>query len=464
MSEGLPEGWATVSFEDCVEILDAQRKPVKAADRQRRIKGKAENALFPYYGATGLAGYIDDFLFDEELLLVGEDGVPFYDLTKKKSYIITGKSWVNNHAHVVKAIDMLSSNIFLKHYLDQFDYHGYVTGTTRLKLNQGEMKKIPVPLPPLNEQKRIADKLDTVLAAVGRVKDRLEKAEALLKRFRQSVLNAATTGKLTEEWRAALGGEGDYLVKNNAECLPLHEVPSSWSWCLLKEISDINSGVTKGGKQKAGKKIKVPYLRVANVQRGFLDLNEVKEIEILEEHVQKYLLKYGDVLFTEGGDRDKLGRGWVWFGDLPICIHQNHIFRARLNDELALSKYVSWYGNSQGLNYFLHSGVQVVNLANINKTILGNLPIAIPPLKEQQEIVLRVERLFGSADKIEERLAQTRKRVERLESALLAKAFRGELVPQDPSDEPASELLKRIKAERDQQEQQVKPRRRKRAG
>src|SRR5205085_6907961 len=106
----------------------------------------------------------------------------------------------------------------------------------------------------------------------------------------------------------------------------------------------------------------VPYLRVANVQRGFLDLGEVSKIDATEEEVAELRLEEGDVLFNEGGDRDKLGRGWIWRGELPDCIHQNHVFRARIRSGLADPKYLSWYGNSAGQAYFIAEGKQTTNL------------------------------------------------------------------------------------------------------
>ncbi len=145
----LPKGWAEVALEKCVDVLDNERVPINSDERNKRI-GK-----IPYYGATGQVGWIDDFLFDEELLLIGEDGAPFFEKSKSISYIISGESWVNNHAHVLRALTEITTNPFLKYYLNQFDFTDYVNGTTRLKLTQGSMKEIPVFLPPLNEQKRM---------------------------------------------------------------------------------------------------------------------------------------------------------------------------------------------------------------------------------------------------------------------------------------------------------------------
>lgn len=199
-------------------------------------------------------------------------------------------------------------------------------------------------------------------------------------------------------------------------------------------------------KFKNRKTVMLPYLRVANVQDGFLDLSEIKEIETLPEDIEKYKLEDGDILFTEGGDRDKLGRGTVWRNHIKGCIHQNYIFRARPYHYSILSDYISLATKSDyARSYFFSNASQTVNLASINLTTLGNVPIAIPPLPEQHEIVCRVEALFKKADEIEVRYKKAKAFVDKLTQSILAKAFLGELVPQHPNDEPASVLLERIR-------------------
>jgi type I restriction enzyme S subunit len=289
-----------------------------------------------------------------------------------------------------------------------------------------DIRSFVIPIAPLAEQKRIADKLEAVLGRVDACRARLDRVPALLKRFRQSVLASATSGGLTAEWRMTNG------------------VNDKWQEVSLGEIADVQGGVTKDSKKQSSADEEVPYLRVANVQRGYINLAEIKTIRIPSNRLPSLLLKEGDVLFNEGGDLDKLGRGWIWEGQIPRCSYQNHVFRARLYNPEDQPKYISWWGNYRGLDYFLRSGKQTTNLASINKSMLCNLPISLPSPAEQQEIVRRVEDLFAFADRIEARLATAQKTVERLTPATLAKAFRGELVPQDPNDEPASALLERL--------------------
>ncbi|MCE2484153.1 MAG: restriction endonuclease subunit S [Desulfurellaceae bacterium] len=165
-----PSCWAATRLAFIAECLDYMRKPVNGTEREQRIANKSQSELFPYFGATQQQGWIDDYIFDEELVLLGEDGVPFFEPLRKKAYLIAGKFWVNNHAHVFRTI--LVSHPYLVHYLNVFDYSGRVVGATRSKLNQAKALDIPIMLPPLAEQHRIVAKVDELMALC----DRLEAA------------------------------------------------------------------------------------------------------------------------------------------------------------------------------------------------------------------------------------------------------------------------------------------------
>ena len=234
-------------------------------------------------------------------------------------------------------------------------------------------------------------------------------------------------------------------IKPDTKNLP--ELPEGWAWASLSQIAYIAGGMTKNSRTVPENGREVPYLRVANVQRGFLNLSEIKTIFADEPTIAELRLETGDVLFTEGGDRDKLGRGWIWQGEISECIHQNHIFRARpiLDFE---SRFISWYGNTFGQTYFTDEGKQTTNLASINKTTLGALPVPIPPKDEQQVIVELALRLLESLSELNDVVETHMKQVPRLRQAILHTAFTGQLVSQDPNDEPASVLLERIRAER----------------
>lgn len=191
----IPQNWRWCILEEVSECLDNFRKPINATERAAR-KG-----TIPYYGATGQIGWIDDFLTDEPLVLLGEDGAPFLDTFKDKAYLIEGKAWVNNHAHILRSYFGNFGNSYLKYYLNTFDFAGYVTGTTRLKLTQSKMKNIPIPLPPLAEQKRIVERLDSLFAKLDAAKKILQDIVDGYEIRRAAILHRAFTGKLTADFR-----------------------------------------------------------------------------------------------------------------------------------------------------------------------------------------------------------------------------------------------------------------------
>jgi type I restriction enzyme S subunit len=231
-----------------------------------------------------------------------------------------------------------------------------------------------------------------------------------------------------------------------------HGLADNWSVRLLSEISEIQGGIQVGKKRVGNIDIvKVPYLRVANVQRGWLNLNEIKVIAVTPEERDRLLLRKGDVLMNEGGDRDKLGRGWVWDGQISECIHQNHVFRIRLHAGVLPPEFVSYFANERGLQYFFDEGTQTTNLASISRRKVGALPVPVPPFDEALEIVRRIETSFSWLDRVTADHASASRLLPKLDAAILSKGANGELVRQDQNDEPASELLMRVKARRSEQ-------------
>lgn len=313
------------------------------------------------------------------------------------------------------------------------------SGTTnQVELNRAEIIATALPLPPLAEQKRIVAKLDALSAKSARARTELARIETLVSRYKQAVLTKAFSGELTAVQFAEVDG-GRRLGH-----------PPHWKQMQLGEIADIKSGITLGKKRKPDEQLlELPYLRVANVQRGWLDLREIKTIEVTAKEADALFLREGDVLMNEGGDRDKLGRGWVWDGQIPDCIHQNHVFRVRLASGTVPPCFLSYYANEFGQKHFFDEGKQTTNLASISKSKLSAMTVPIPPFEEATEIVRRIESAFARIDRLAKEAKRALELVGRLDDAILTKAFRGELVPQDENDEPAELLLTRIRAERE---------------
>jgi type I restriction enzyme, S subunit len=373
----------------------------------------------------------------------------------------------------------------------------HITKWTRSTAGQAgisgsDLKQMPLPVGPLNEQRRIVDALDSYLTRLEAASEGLKRVEANLKRYRASVLRAAVEGRLVpneaelakkegrsyepaavllsrvlrerrSRWVASelakmeakgeLAKSDEWTARYDEPAAPdatsLPDLPEGWCWSTVDQLADVQGGIQKGKQRQGSERLRdVPYLRVANVQRGFLDLGQVRTIAASDDEIERLQLQPGDVLFNEGGDRDKLGRGWVWSGEIGECIHQNHVFRARLWTSDYLPKLLSWYGNSSGQKYFFDEGKQTTNLASLNSTKLRRLPVPVPPNAEQAAISTEVERHLSEIDSSDNIVRASLQRLSRLRQAILKWAFEGKLVEQDPKDEPASVLLDRIRQER----------------
>lgn len=374
-------------------------------------------------------------------------------------------------------------------------------GATVPGVAKPQIESFSIPLAPVQEQARIVEKLEKLIFDLDSGVTDLLAAQADLVRYRQTLLKSALDGSLTADWRdarakinestetgvqllerllverrtrwevsqhARLKEQGktiqkDWQAKYPEPILPdmtsLPELPSGWAWASLDMIGEIVSGVAKGTKRDSNISLReVPYLRVANVQRGYLDLNEVKTILATDDEIAELTLKDGDVLFNEGGDRDKLGRGWVWHDEIPGCIHQNHVFRMRPYLPEILPELVSYHGNSFGKAWFQTAGKQTTNLASINIGILRSFPVPIPPAIEQRQILSRLRHLLDKLNMQEKSVELGLTSSENQRKNILKAAFSGELTPQDPQDEPAKLLLARISTERVERVKQPQPR------
>ncbi len=194
--------------------------------------------------------------------------------------------------------------------------------------------------------------------------------------------------------------------------------PEHWAVEIFDSVAVVIGGLTKGRNLK-GKDVKLyPYLRVANVQRGYFALEVMKDILIPIEEYDKYKLNTGDLLITEGGDWDKVGRTAIWEGQIDQCLHQNHVFKARVKSDLLLNRWVEFVFNSAiGRQFFAKSSKQTTNLASINMTQLRSFPLPIPPLEEQKRIVKKVDKLMALCDQLEQRLTQSYSDAEKLMEA-----------------------------------------------
>jgi type I restriction enzyme, S subunit len=264
---------------------------------------------------------------------------------------------------------------FLFFYLLHPDVRHYVTermegSTGRKRVPEDVLLDLPIPNTGLDEQIAIADSLEAVQLASA-LESHSERASRNLKR-------AAMRDLFTKGLRRDPQVETEFGL-----------VPETWLSMALDDCAKVQTGVAKGRKFENAEMVDVPYLRVANVQDGHLDLSEMKLIHIRRSEVERYRLQTGDVVLTEGGDFDKLGRGFIWRGELDLCVHQNHVFAVRPDRKRLLPDFFAYLAQSAyGKAYFLKVAHKTTNLACINSTKLKAFPVLIPPtLDEQREIV-----------------------------------------------------------------------------
>lgn len=267
-------------------------------------------------------------------------------------------------------------------------------GSTHQTIYQKDAASLQVVMPPLEEQRAIADHLDR---ETGRVDTLIEEQQRLIEmlRERRSSVIAARLEPLGHMTR-------------------------------LKHVSTVQTGITLSGEGDPADS-EWPYLRVANVQIGRVDLREVKTVRVPAERAEAAMLRSGDVLMTEGGDIDKLGRGALWRGDVPNMLHQNHIFAVRPSEALHSEFLVAWLDGPVARTYFRTTAKQTTNLAGTNKWTLGNLPLPVPPVEEQRRVVAE---LGEQTAKIDTTIAETEQFINlarERRSALITAAVTGQI-------------------------------------
>lgn len=463
----LPDGWEWVRLVEVTDVLDHMRQPVSKKERETRIAGKPSEDLFPYYGATQQAGWIDDYIFDEELVLLGEDGAPFLEPGRPKAYIISGKSWVNNHAHVLRGRGILNS--YLAVCLNTTDYRSLVTGTTRLKLNRSKMLSIGIPLAPLAEQKRITAKVDQLMALCdelevrkstcgeeritlngaclnaltssdadtarngwGRISNNFEllyDSPETVSTLRQSILQLAVMGRLVpqnpnDEPASALlkkiKMEREKLIKQGKIKKPKplspikpnevpYELPRAWEWVRLGALSSrIHYGYTAPG---IAAKRGVRLLRITDIQNDRVNWDTVPTCRIEEGRIRDYGLCNGDVLIARTGGT--IGKSYLVNGLAVRAVFASYLIRVVPSKGL-YPAYLKHFLGSELYWRQLHGSSMGTGQPNVNGTALRFLLVPLPPIAEQKRIVDKANQLMALCDELEARLARSRSTAESL--------------------------------------------------
>lgn len=392
MALNQPSKWEWVNFEEAVEIWDSLRKPINSKERAQRISDKNQEELYPYYGATGQVGYIDSYLSDGEYVLLGEDGAPFLDPVANKAYLIHGKAWVNNHAHVLRS---KYNNKFLCYYLNQFNYNGFVTGTTRYKLTQAAMKRIPIPVPSPDEQERIVSKIEELFSRLDASVAELQTAKEKLKVYRQAVLKDALSSK--EGW---------------------HKY----------HFSDLMEGVRNGYGKKPDDAGKYRILRISSVRPGKVDLSDYRTNQAPFD--KNELIAENDLLFTRyNGSLEYVG--------VCACVPQLQENYAYPDKIIKCTPKLKNKYHSKFIQYCMNQGQVREYIRSKIKTTSGQKGIAgsdikkavlwLPELSVQEIIVKKIDAKMSVCDSIEQAIDTSLRQAESLRQSILKQAFEGNL-------------------------------------
>ncbi len=343
------------------------------------------------------------------------------------------------------------------------------SSTTLPIINKTKFLQLQIYLAPPDEQKRIVEKVEELFSRLYAGVKSLERIKIQLKTYRRSVLKKAFEGKLTEKWRenSKKPHPGNTKKKKVNEFNRKNgfriKIPESWIWKNIDAVSEsLKNGIYKPKSYYNNNG--VPCLRMYNIYEGKLNRKNVKRMELDETEIEDYKLSENDILLNRLNSRELVGKSAVVTKEFEGDIFESKNIRVKLKNEIVDSKYVNFWINFHGRNYFNCNLQQTTGMASINQKQLSALPIPVPPIVEQKKIVEEIERRFFTMDKIEEIVDKSLIRAQRLNQSILKKAFEGRLVPQNPEDVSASELFKRITKEKrkaEEKEREAKKKRRK---
>ena len=371
----LPKGWCFTNIGELLINRDGERKPVSSA-----IRSKQSNKIYDYYGAAGVIDKIDDYLFDEKLLLIGEDGANLLSKSKNNAFFAEGKYWVNNHAHVLDATD---KNLleYVAIVINAIKLDDYITGSAQPKLSQDNLNKIPIVLPPLSEQKRIMEAIIHWSLLIEQIEQNKIDLQASIKQAKSKVLDLAIHGKLVsqdpnDEPASELLKRINPKAEITCDNPQYGKLPKGWCLCKISSVVDIVNG-------KSQKNVESPTGKYPIYGSGGI-IGKAME----------YTCLAGSTIIGRKGTINH-----------PIFVEENFwnvdtAFGMKANNQILEDKYFYCF-----CLYFDFSKLDKSSaLPSLTKTAIGNLILPIPPLAEQQRIVAKIEELFSQLDKIESSL------------------------------------------------------------
>ena len=393
----MPSGWCFTNIEELLINRDGERKPVSSA-----IRSKQKNKVYNYYGAAGIIDKVDGFIFDERLLLIGEDGANLLSRSKDNAFFAEGKYWVNNHAHVLDATDKNLLD-FVAIVINAMKLDDYITGSAQPKLSQDKLNKIPIALPPLQEQKRIVKELNHWFSLVTCIECNKDNLQNTIKQTKSKILDLAIHGKLvpqnpTEE-------PANELLKRinpNAEITSdnghYQKLPKGWCLCDLSSLCKI-----KGGKRiprgRTFSKERTPhiYIRVSDMKNNTIITTDLKYIDDdVYQTIKNYTISSSDLYLTIAGTIGHVGIVPKQFDGMNLTENA-----AKLTGIICDKKYLLYSLLSSTAQEHFKSRFHQVAQPKLSIETASSTMIYLPPLKEQHRIVSQIEEIFAQLDTIE---------------------------------------------------------------
>ena len=384
----VPEGWVWTTIGDILINRDGERIPVSSA-----IRKKQNAKLYDYYGAAGVIDKVDDYLFNERLLLVGEDGANLLSRSKDNAFFAEGKYWVNNHAHIIDASDKRLLD-YIALYINAIPLDMYVTGSAQPKLNQDNLNRISVPLPPLAEQFRIVQAVEECKRIVNGIENNQIELQEAIDQTKQKILSLAIAGKLvsqdpSDEPAIVLMKRINPAFQASDNLHYAGELPNGWCFSTIGDLFRHNTGKALNGKDQVGEELR--YITTSNLYWDRFDLNEVRTMPFTEAEKEKCRATKGDLLVCEGGD---VGRAAIWPHDFDVMI-QNHIHRLRPREDISVRFYYYIFLLYKQMGLIGGKGIAILGLSSRE---LDKMVVPVPPVPEQHRIVTVIENLFAQMD------------------------------------------------------------------
>ncbi|MDE9450433.1 restriction endonuclease subunit S [Aliiroseovarius sp. Z3] len=503
MSE-LPSGWVSVTISDLGEVVSGGTPSTKVPEywggdivwfSPADLTGYTRKTI-----RTGAKNITEKGLANSSAKLMPAGSILFSSRAPIGYVAISMSECATNQGFKSLVPSKHISSDYVFHYLKSAKQlaEKHASGTTFKEVSGRAFARLPVPLPPIDEQRRIVEKIEQLFGLLDKGEESLRVARDKAGLYRQSLLKHAFEGHLTADWRAANpdkleapetlltriqeerdtrykqalddwqdamakwraeGEEGKKPAKPKrlAEVIGKPQIPDDlaqhcfedWTWLPVSDVAVVTGGLTKNQKRNSHP-LKMKYLRVANVYADRLELNEITEIGVTKEEFEKLKLEEGDLLVVEGnGSIEQIGRVALWNGRLDDIGHQNHLIRARFETAIVPRFALLFLMSPLGRKLIIKKANSTSGLHTLSISKVSSLALPVPCVAEQAEIVSRLEAKLSTLDALEADIDRQLARSRALRQSILKRAFEGKLVPQDPTDEPASALLERIKAERD---------------